>query len=568
MPPKYSREITRPVVLGESLKEQFRTSPCQAACPAGNSIQKLQSLVEQGDFAGAQRYLRAKNPFSAVTGRVCPQFCKTKCNRQFLDEAVNIRAIERAAGDLSAAPAPAACRPATGKRVAVIGGGPAGLTSAWFLALLGHAVTVYEAGPVLGGMVRHAVPDFRLPRQVADLEIGRILEAGVQARLNCTVGVDISLAELCGGNDAVIVATGTPLDNMLPIAHAELALKAVDFLKNTALGRKPLVGRKVAVMGGGGVAFDCAFTAKRLGAEEVRIICLEKEGALRAPEEDLEQARAEGILLHSSSTMSAIRAIDGRVQGVDYFRVRDCRFDVNGKLTLEAEPGGEATWDCDTVIMAVGTRTDLEFLAQGEGARVEINPRRCIVVNARQSTARPGLFAAGDVSSGPASIAEAVGTGRSCAFGVHAWLGGEEARVWLLDDAGFLEPCEAMAADQPPHVVGYEDMYGTFGAGAQTEKVLAQAMPRRDELSFAEINLGYDRAQAMAEAARCLHCGHCKACGTCVDDCPGYVLEMKDCGQGEQPCVSFGEECWHCANCRTSCPCGAIAFAFPLRMLV
>ena len=228
MPPKYSREITRPVAFGDSLKEQFRTSPCEHACPAGNPIQKMQALVEKGLFGEALRYLRAKNPFPGVTGRVCPHFCQSKCNRGEFDSCVNTRALERAAHDL--APRGSAQfrrRPATGKRVAVIGGGPAGLTSAYFLALLGHDVTVYEASPVLGGVPRYGVPDFRLPRDVVDREVGWILETGVRARVNTMVGRDVSFAELRSAHDAVIVATGTPRENSLPIPGAETAVKAV-----------------------------------------------------------------------------------------------------------------------------------------------------------------------------------------------------------------------------------------------------------------------------------------------------------------------------------------------------
>ena len=224
MPPRYSREITLPIVMGDSLKEQFRTSPCEHFCPAGNSIQKMQALVEKGEFGEALRYLRAKNPFPGVTGRVCPHFCQSNCNRAGYDACVNTRALERAVFDY--APYGSALfkrRPATGKSVGIIGGGPAGLTAAYFLALLGHDVTVYEANPVLGGMTRYGVPDFRLPRDVVDREIGWILEVGVRARVNTMVGRDISFADVRAAHDAVIVTTGTPKENSLPIPGSETA---------------------------------------------------------------------------------------------------------------------------------------------------------------------------------------------------------------------------------------------------------------------------------------------------------------------------------------------------------
>ena len=562
MPPRYSREIEQPIVMGDSLKDQFRTSPCEASCPAGNPIQKVQSLIEKGLFAEALRYLRAKNPFPGVTGRVCPHFCQEKCNREHLEGCVNTRALERAAYDHAPKGiAPFVRLPETGKRVAVVGGGPAGMTAAYFLSLLGHEVTVYESGPVLGGMPRYAVPDFRLPRDVVDREIGWILETGVRACVNTAVGKDISFGELRASSDAVIVATGTPKENALPIPNADCALKAVEFLRKAALGERREVGQRVVIMGGGGVAFDCAFTARRLGARDVHVLCLEAADAMRAPEEDLEQARREGIHIHNSCTMSGIRKDGDRVSGVEFFDVQECRFDEQGKLTLIPVPGGDHMLDCDTVVFAVGMKTDLDFLA---GDAPEMNPRKWLVVDDTQKSSIDGIFAAGDVASGPASIAGAIGAGRRAAFGVHAFLTGEKSRVYVIDEEGRIAARDRLAGTEPPEVVSFEEIYGVL----QYEKAEPQHMAIRDSLSFREINQGYTPEQAQTEAARCMHCGHCKGCGTCVQDCPGYVLELKHLEERDRPEVAFGDECWHCANCRTSCPCGAIGFAFPLRMQV
>ena len=562
MPPKYSREITRPIALGDSLKEQFRTSPCEQSCPAGNPIQKMQALVEQGSFGEALRYLLAKNPFPGVTGRVCPHFCQNRCNRAGFDACVNTRAIERAAADFGGRDvARFTPRPATGRRVAVIGGGPAGLSAAWFLALLGHGVTVYEANPVLGGVPRYGVPDFRLPRDVVDREVGRVLELGVRARVNTLIGRDIAFADLRAAHDAVVVAAGAPKENSLPIPGAEHAVRAVAFLRAAALGDRPRVGRRVVVMGGGGVGFDCAFTARRLGAEEVHVICLEKPGEMRAPQEDLDQAREEGVIIHNACTLSGIDATEGRVRGVKYCEVAECRFDEAGRLSLVPVPGGDHTLECDAVILAVGMKTDLDFMAD---AAPELTPRGCLAANSDQATSLEGVFAAGDVASGPASIAAAVGGGRRAAFGAHTWLTGETARVYAFNDAGILEPRDDMAGREAPHVVALEEIYGI----SQYERREPERQTGVNRFDFTEINAGYDREQASAEAGRCFHCGHCKGCGTCVDDCPGYVLELRHAGDRDRPEVAFGDDCWHCANCRTSCPTGAIGFRFPLRMQV
>lgn len=566
MPPKYSRELREPVAQGPRLKEQFRTSPCEGACPAGNPIQKMQALAEKGDFTEGLRYLRAKNPFPGVTGRVCPHFCMGACNRNHMEGCVNTRALERATADMAERGAVLfRNRPSTGKKVAVIGGGPAGLTSAYFLSLLGNAVTIYEAEPMLGGVPRYGVPNFRLPRHVVDREVGLVLETGVRAHVNTRVGVDISMDEIRDRYDAIIIATGVPAENSLPIPGAEKAVRAVEFLREAALGRNTgKIGKKVVVMGGGGVGFDCAFTARRLGAEEVHVICLEKEGEMRAPAEDLELAAKEGVKIHNGCTMSGIRTENDKVTGVDFYEVKEFRFDDKGKPVFEPVPGGSHTLDCDTVIFAVGMKTDLDFLGDN-AVGIDLTPRRWIVVDKQQATSRPGVWAAGDVSAGPASIAGAIGAGRRAAFAVHAALTGEDARVWIINEGNMLEPRDDMAGTADPYVVPFAEIHGISQyAEAQPEKEAVNACAK----PFAELNLGFTREQAEAEAARCLHCGHCKACGTCVDDCPGYVLEMVPFRGIERPQVEHGDECWHCANCRTSCPTGAIAFTFPLRMQV
>ncbi len=563
MPPKYSREISCPVVFGPWLKEQFRTSPCEASCPAGNSIQKMQQLLEKGEFTEAARYLRAKNPFPGITGRVCPHFCMSRCNRAGRDHVVNTRALERAAStyadDLQLR---FRRRPDTGKKVAVIGGGPAGLSAAWFLSLLGHAVTIYEAEPLLGGVPRYGVPNFRLPRYVVDKEVGMVLQTGVRAHVNTRVGVDISMQEILDRCDAVVLATGVPAENSLSIPGAEKAVKAVQFLRASALGATTGGGETVVVMGGGGVAFDCAFTARRMGAKNVHIICLEAAGAMRAPQEDLELAEKEGVIVHNSSTMSGIEVKDGRVAGAAYYEVESCRFDERGRAVLVKKEGSDTVLPCDTVVFAVGMKTDLSYLGDGE---LERTPRNWIVVDGSQRTSRARCYACGDVSAGPASIAGAVGDGRRAAFAAHEDLTGEKSRVWVLNEENMLEARDGMGSDRAPHVVQFEEIYGS----AQYEAVEAEVEPENHcPKKFAELVNDLTREQAMKEAARCMHCGHCKGCGTCVEDCPGYVLEMRVVNGVERPEVAHGEECWHCANCRTSCPTGAIAFHFPLRMQV
>ena len=227
-------------------------------------------------------------------------------------------------------------------------------------------------------------------------------------------------------------------------------------------------------------------------------------------------------------------------------------------------PGGEHVLECDTVIFAVGMKTDLAFLGENAGG-LELTPRNWIKVDESQRTSRAGVFAAGDVSAGPASIARAVGDGRRAAFSVHQMLTGTSSRVYALNAENMIEDCDAMGSDTAPYVVQYADIYGI----AQYESVPSEKEAENAcTKAFAELNLGLTIEQAQKEAARCFHCGHCKACGTCVEDCPGYVLEMRPYQEAERPEMMHGEECWHCANCRTSCPCSAIGFTFPLFMQV
>ena len=273
MPPVFSRETTRVFVQDASHAGQGRTSPCECRCPAGNPIQKMERAIADGNEALALEYLRARNPFPGVTGRVCPHPCEPGCNRNSYDEGVAIRALERHAADYGSAFRRMKSLPSTGKRIAVIGSGPAGLTCAYFSALLGHTVDVFEASPVAGGVPRQAIPDFRLPKAVVDREVGLVLGLGVNILTNTAVGRDISLASLLERYNACLIAAGNGKERRLDIPGIEHALPAVRFLRESNLNRTRLDGKRVAILGGGGVAFDCAFTVKRLELEADIVIC-------------------------------------------------------------------------------------------------------------------------------------------------------------------------------------------------------------------------------------------------------------------------------------------------------
>lgn len=561
MPPVFSREITRPIISTTKLKFQARTSPCEASCPAGNPIQKVQSLVKEGRYDEALRFLRARNPFPGTTGRVCTHPCEIDCNRGTYDEAISIRGLERSIADY--ADMTRIRKPVrmarSGKKIAVIGGGPAGLTFAYFASLLGHEVTIFEAGPILGGMPRLNVPEYRLPKDMLDLEIGLVLETGVKARTNTKVGRDISYDEIRASFDAVCIATGTWKERELDVPGAGKAVKGVEFLRLVNLGITRDVGKKVIIAGGGGVAFDCAFTARRLGAEEVHVVCLEAAGKMCAPPDDIVQAREEGILIHNSLMVSRVLEKNGKGIGIEFFEVSSFFFDEAGNAHIKPAAGERKSLPGDTIIFAVGVQPELEFI---KGTGIALNADGTIKLDAQtKSTSVTGVFAAGDVVVGPSIVASAVGQGRETALAVHRYLtrNGTERDVLAIGDDGAILT-ESVGRDGRPHVVAFDEMWNP----EHYEKAARSKTGVSTRISFQERDTGLDQSAATAEAARCFHCGHCDKCGKCVEDCPGLILEMKE----EGPDVIYPDECWHCGNCRISCPDSAISYEFPLYTLV
>lgn len=560
MPPLFSREIERPLISSGPMKEQTRTSPCESACPAGNPIQKVQGLVKEGKFEEALEYLRARNPFPGTTGRICTHPCETDCNRRKWDEAINIRGLERAAADT--ADGTRVRKPLrmnrSGRKVAVVGGGPAGLTFAYFSSLLGHEVTIFEAGPTLGGIPRLCVPEYRLSKDVLDREIGLVLETGVKARTNTRIGREISFAELRSSHDAVLIATGTWRERKPDLPHADKAILGVEFLRHVNLGFVREVGRRLVILGGGGVAFDCAFTARRLGAREIHILCLEGAGCMVAPADDLSQAGEEGIILHNGCMASRLLEEGGKVTGVEYREIAGFCFDETGRVCAEEAGGDNRVLAADQVILAAGVKPDLDFLA-GQG--IALNPNGTVKVDAvTRATSLDRVFAAGDAATGPSIVASAVGQGREAALAVHRFLmGGTEARETLAIGEDLQIRVEAAARQGAPQMVRFEEMFNP----EYYEKRPRQEGPRSAQISFAERNAGLD-GPAAAEAERCFHCGHCHKCGKCVEDCPGLILVMAERG----PEVRYADECWHCGNCRTSCPDSAVSYVFPLYTLV
>lgn len=564
MPPIYSKRLTRRVLHGNALPDQRRNSPCEHACPAGTAIQSVHFLLADGNTNDALATLLSRNPFPGITGRVCPHFCENACNRAKHDEAVSVRALERFAADHGEAPWPAHA-PSSGKRIAVIGAGPAGLSCACQAALLGHAVTVFEASPLMGGIPRQSIPDFRLPKQVADYETARTLKAGdITVHTNTALGRDVFLSDLRQHFDACVIAAGLQKERRLPIPGSELTTQAVSWLKAATMDRHSLQGKRALIIGGGGVAFDCAFTALRLGASAVTLVCLEAADAMRVPEEEKRQAAEEGVVICNSYSATCItRQPDGALT-LDADRVATFTFGNDGALHLQTVPGESASFTADVIICASGLQSDIAALGEGMPA---LTPRECIAVDPQTlATSLPGVFAAGDIADGPSSVAAAIGSGRAAALAAHKYVMNLSPETCLnvsVNHEGMVD-IQQVAPLCPAHVVEYEEMLNVDWHEHAPRAVPARQDAAAPTLPFRELLPPLSGEEATAEASRCLHCGQCSSCGNCVDACPGHILEMGTDG----PYVAWPDQCWHCGCCRIACPDGAISYLFPLTMMV
>jgi len=558
MPPIYSKELDTLFIHHHGSSRQIRTSPCEKKCLLGNSIQKVHTLIAEGRIDEALFWLHARNPFPGITGRVCPHPCEEQCNKLEKDEAMAIHSLERFAAD-NGRRASIKAMPSTGKKIAVIGAGPAGLSAARYASLLGHSVDVYEASPVMGGAPRQVIPDFRLPKDVVDREAAAAIEGSVSVITNITVGRDIMLADIMERYDACLMATGLWKERILNIAGKEKLQPAVAWLKRMTLARESFEGRDVAILGGGGVAFDCAFTARRLKARSVHVICLEDDTCMRAPADEVRQAREEGICLHQSLLSRAVVESGDRLR-VDAEQVRSFSFNEAGQLHAEIAENGAFSIEADLVICASGLMLEDGILT---GVDLERTPRGTVLVDDDFHTSFPGLFAAGDMASGPGLVASAIGAGRKAAVAMHRWLMGIEGALNVAIDKEGLVKTEAAYEHIEPHVVMPEEIMNIdYHATAPRE-----SQPRLAPVpgvAFHELEGGLSQEQAVREASRCMHCGHCMACGSCVEACPGHILAMGDDG----PYVAYPAQCWHCGCCRIACPTGSIAYKFPLTMML
>ena len=505
-----------------------RLPPCNDACPAGENIQGWLYHAEEGHYKAAWQLLMRDNPMPAVMGRVCYHPCEGACNRSHLDESVAIHAVERFLGDqaLKHGWKPELENGVTGKRVLVVGAGPSGLSAAYHLRRLGHAVTIREAGPMAGGMMRFGIPKYRLPRDVLDKEIQRILDLDIELELNRKVE-DIPAAFEAEGFAAVFIAVGAHLARRTDIpAHAAgKILDAASVLHDMETGSEPpQLGRRVIVYGGGNTAMDVARTAKRLGVDEAMIVYRRSRKEMPAHDFEATEAEEEGVMIHWLRTVTQIDETT--------FTVEKMEIDAAGR----PQPTGEFdTLEADTLILALGQDADTSFLETVPG--VEIASDGVVKVSEQMMTGYPGLFAGGDMVPSERTVTVAIGHGKKAARHIDAW----------LRNKPYEKP-----AKRPP--VAPEDL-NTWYYDNAPQSVQPELDIIRRQTSFDEVIGDLDEGNALFEARRCLSCGNCFECDNCYGVCPDNAVWKLGPGKRFEFNYDF---CKGCGLCATECPCGAI----------
>ncbi len=540
------------------------------ACPVRTQAGRYVTLIAQGRYEEAYRYAREPNPFASICGRVCGHPCETDCRRGKFDAPISIRALKRFLTERYGPEArnplemfPDKPRITHSEKVAIIGSGPAGLSAAHDLAVLGYPVTVFEASPVPGGMLHLGIPEYRLPRDVLQAQIREILDLGPELRLNSRLGQDFTLSDLRKqGFQAILLALGLHRSRDLNVPGHELdgVVKGIDFLLNVNLGYRFSIGKRVVVIGGGNVAIDVARSALRqqqqltlealssvilpdrlteseltvamkelmdvsraalrMGAREVHLVCLESREEMPAFEEEIEEGLREGLKIHPALGPKSFVGVHGKVTGVETIRCTSV-FDAQHRFNPTFEPGTEKVIPCDTVILAIGQASDLSFLAPEDG--IDTTRQGTVKINADTlMTTAPGVFAAGDIAFGPRLIISAVADGKKATEHIDRYLRGPEWKP---------KPRYVQITVLDHHKMAEEfDEYS---------RLSVPVIPLERRTGVAEVELGFTEEQARREASRCLQCWintifegneadgtECILCGGCVDVCPENCLKL------------------------------------------
>jgi 2-oxoacid:acceptor oxidoreductase delta subunit (pyruvate/2-ketoisovalerate family) len=503
-----------------------RLPPCNNACPAGENIQQWLYEAEDGGYEKAWRQIMVDNPLPAVMGRVCYHPCQTACNRASVDEAVGINSVERFLGDQALKEGWQVDVPAemSGKRVLVIGSGPSGLSAAYHLRRLGHAVTIYEAGPKAGGMMRFGIPRYRLPREILDAEIGRILDLGVELKLDTRVDNVLETMKN-DGFDAVFLAVGAHIGKRayIPAGESARILDAVSVLGDMEGEEPPLLGRKVVVYGGGNTAIDVARTAKRLGAEEAIIVYRRTREKMPAHDFEVTEALEEGVLM---KWLSTIKHVENGSMLIEKMELDESGF---------PQPTGETEeLEADSLVLALGQDVDLSLLEGVPGLTVEDG---VVQVSTDLMTGYAGIFAGGDMVPAERTVTVAVGHGKKAARSIDAWL-----------------RSQPVAASDKHELASFDKLNPWYYSDAEKTVRPRLEMARRVS-TFDEVVSGLDETNALFEARRCMSCGNCFECDNCFGVCPDNAVRKLGIGLGYEFDYDY---CKGCGICVSECPAGAI----------
>ena len=502
-----------------------RLPPCNKQCPAGEDIQGWLFHAESGDYESAWRHLTKDNPFPAIMGRVCYHTCEGACNRGKVDESVGINSVEHFLGDEALKHGWKLTAPASesGKHVLVVGAGPSGMSAAYHLRRFGHRVTVHEAGPLLGGMMRFGIPKYRLPRDILEAEMQRVVDLGVHVELNSKVENILETMQ-AGKFDAAFLAVGAHIGKraMIPAGDAAKVIDAVSLLRSMEGEERPMLGRRVVVYGGGNTAIDVARTAKRMGAEPL-IVYRRTRDKMPAHDFEVEEAMQEGIMV---KWLSTIKQADESSLTIE-------------KMALDSkgfpQPTGEfETIEADSLVLALGQDVDLGLLEGVPGLLVSDG---VVKVAANMMTGHPGIFAGGDMVPAERNVTVGIGHGKKAARHIDAWLRGEEH----------------VPAPQR-EVATFENLNTWYYTDApKTVRPMLDVIRRQS--TFDEVQGGLDETNALFEARRCLSCGNCFECDNCYGVCPdNAVIKL-----GPDKRFKFNYDyCKGCGMCAAECPCGAI----------
>jgi formate dehydrogenase beta subunit len=493
-----------------------RIAPCQQTCPAEINIPKYIRQIKTGDYEGAVNTIRERNPLLLACGRVCPHPCENYCRRGLEDEAVSINQLKRFAADYemkSGRRLPISCAPDTGKKIAVIGGGPAGLSCAYFLRRLGHGVTIFDAMPKLGGMIRYGIPEYRLPKDVLAWEIQGILDLGIDHKPNMTLGRDFDIGSLmAAGFDAVFLGIGAWKDYSLRVEGEDLkgCYTGINFLTNFALwqqenphDKRPFVGKRCAVIGGGNTAIDCVRTLVRLGAQEVSIVYRRTRKEMPANMVEIEAAEHEGVkFTFLAAPTRVIGDEEGRVIGLEYQKMELGEPDASGRRRPVPIEGSETIMDIDMLITAIGQGPDVFFKEESKRLDKDLNITRWNTIDSEDPVALqssiPYIFTGGDAATGADLVVSAIGGGRRAARSIHMYLTGKE--VTPPEKTLFKNHIPVSIFEQVPGIT-------------KLPRTKMPELPVEERIkSFVEADLVISEEEALYESSRCLQC-----CLTCYD---------------------------------------------------